>query len=153
MRNDEYIYRKQLISNGGLGNYFISIELEDLEAYDFNLTDKFRLQPLSHLEGLEESAAELYATYNTEFDPSSTSFQIQITSKENSMPLRDLKSQLINRLINVNGIIINAGKTLLKGTKITIKCRSCGHQKLSLVPKGLNELKMPYFCEGKANQT
>lgn len=153
MRDGDFIYRNQLIDNGGLGDYFISVDLADLDAYDFKLTQKIRDNPSAHLANMERVAAEVYATYNTDFDPNEISFQVQIVSKQNSMPLRDLKSKLINKLINVNGIIINAGKTLLKGTKIKIRCRTCGHEQLKVISKGLNELKMPYFCEAQTGQT
>lgn len=153
MRNDKYIYRQQLIDNGGLGDYLITINLADLEAYDLGLTEKIRQQPMSHIVNLESSAAELYATYNSDFDPEETHFQVQIISNENSMPLRELKSQMINKLINVNGIIINAGKTLLKGTKVKIKCKTCGHEQIKAISKGLNQLKMPYFCEAESGQS
>lgn len=153
MRDGDFIYRNQLIDNGGLGEYFISVDLADLDAYDFKLTQKIRESPAAHLENMERVAAEVYATYNTDFDPTETSFQVQIVSKQNSMPLRELKSHLINKMINVNGIIINAGKTLLKGTKVKIRCRTCGHEQLKVISKGLNQLKMPYFCEAETGQT
>lgn len=68
------------------------------------------------------------------------------------MSLRSLKSDSLGRLINVNGIIINAGKTVLKGRKVLARCKGCEHEKLVIVNKGLSGVSLPFFCERENNR-
>lgn len=91
---------------------------------------------------------ELLSSYDSSYLDDNVEFQVQINSKENPQSLRSLKSENIRRLINVNGIIINAGKTILKGKKVIAKCKGCEHEKIFLVDKGFHGVNLPFFCEG-----
>ena len=135
-----------------MGDYFLNIDLSDIENYDYSLCKKIRDMPLSHINNLEKATAELYAEYNQNFDPTELDFQIQIVSKENAKPLRALKSKDIGKLINVNGIIINAGKTLLRGRSVKLRCRACGHEMTIFVEKGLSGINIPFFCQRNVGQ-
>ena len=142
-----------MTNNGGLGEYFVNIDLSDIENYDYSLCQRIREMPLSHINNLEKATSDLYGEYNQNFNPDELDFQIQITSKENAKPLRALKSKDIGKLINVNGIIINAGKTLLRGRKVKLRCRSCGHEMTVIVEKGLSGINVPFFCQRNDGQT
>ena len=74
-------------------------------------------------------------------------FQVNIISNENPKPLRALKSEHIGKLININGIIVNAGKLLLKGKKVRLVCGTCGHTKQLIVEAGMCGFSKPFFCE------
>ena len=52
-----------------------------------------------------------------------------IVSNENPKPLRDLKSQQINKLVTVTGIVINSTKIIHKATKICVICKNCNNLK------------------------
>lgn len=43
--------------------------------------------------------------------------------------LRDLQSNIIGQLIVVPGIITNASRAAIRASKVTVKCRNCGHEK------------------------
>lgn len=66
-----------------------------------------------------------------------------------------LKSKNIGQLINIGGIIINSGKSLLRGRKIEIRCRTCGNEQTMFIEKGMMGVNLPYYCRsgsGLANQ-
>lgn len=52
-----------------------------------------------------------------------------IVSNENPKPLRDLKSQQINKMVSVTGIVINSTKIIHKATKICVICKNCNNLK------------------------
>lgn len=52
-----------------------------------------------------------------------------IVSNENPKPLRDLKSQQINKMVTVTGIVINSTKIIHKATKICVICKNCNNLK------------------------
>ena len=41
--------------------------------------------------------------------------------------MRELKSESVGKLVKIQGLIINAGKVLIKGKIIVLKCKFCGH--------------------------
>jgi DNA replicative helicase MCM subunit Mcm2 (Cdc46/Mcm family) len=52
-----------------------------------------------------------------------------IVSNENPKPLRDLKSQQINKMVTVTGIVINSTKIIHKAIKICVICKNCNNLK------------------------
>ena len=56
---------------------------------------------------------------------SKNDYQIMIISNENPKPLRDLKAPSINKLVTVNGIVINSTKIMHKATNISVICKNC----------------------------
>ena len=61
--------------------------------------------------------------------------------------LRDLQSNLLNRLIVVPGIITSASKSQIKASTITFKCKNCGFQKVKQVNPGLGGVSSERRCE------
>lgn len=74
-------------------------------------------------------------------------FQVNIKSNEHPKALRSLKSDHIGKLINVNGIIVNAGKMQLRGKMIKLRCKNCGHEKNVTIECGMGGFASPFFCE------
>ena len=143
-----FIYRSQILSNGGIGNYFVEINFADLESYDLRISMEIRNKPLFNLPLLEESVKELFLS----LDISKTSeevenFQINLVSGENPKKLRNLKSEDIGKLIKIEGIIISAGENLIKGQKVVLECKYCGHNKSMILEHGFSGVRLPTFCE------
>ena len=65
-----------------------------------------------------------------EYDEEVPKFQVQIQSDENPRMLRELQSNLVGHLVVIPGIITSASKTSIKATKVTYKCKNCGHEKI-----------------------
>jgi len=67
--------------------------------------------------------------------------------------LRELKSSLLNQMIIVQGIIVNASKTFFKARKLVIICRDCSQKQILEVTKGLGGVQIPRMCVASKGQT
>lgn len=65
--------------------------------------------------------------------------------------LRDLQSHLIGKLIVIPGIITNATRTQIKATKITYRCKNCGHEKTLSTGGGYGHHAAPRVCDNAKN--
>lgn len=70
-----------------------------------------------------------------------------ITSDSNAIPLRDLKSEYISKLVKVPGIVIAASSMRAKATKISLQCRGCQEVLPNLnINPGLEGFLLPRKC-------
>ena len=150
--DNEFVYRKQLISNGQLGEYYLRVSMEDLKIYDEKIASDVRYKPMFYTPLLERAIKELYAKYNPNCDLFSLSdFQLQLVSSENPRYLRSLKSDQIGQVVHITGIIISAGSIQIKALNVIMKCGSCKTEKRESVEKGLNGFYLPAFCDINKN--
>ena len=125
------------------------MDFEDLAGCDESLSDKLRKQPAEHLQIFEEAAKEV-ADEITAPRPEHEEvqdIQILLKSKANPTNIRDLKSEMVSRLVKITGIIIQASGIKAKTTKINIQCRSCNNviPNISINP-GLEGYALPRKC-------
>lgn len=89
-----YIYREQLRSNAQRGNYFLKIDIEHLMNFDEQLVSVFRQKPADYIKVFERAVEAIYRTdYMDELSPElyeAPKFQVQVSSDENPLMLRDL---------------------------------------------------------------
>lgn len=78
-------------------------------------------------------------------------FQVQVISNENSKPLRELKSDLLNKIVNVEGIIVSATRVYLKARELVLKCSNCGSEKVVHMPTGMESVPESRVCNGARN--
>lgn len=123
--------------------------MEDLAGFDENLADKMKQQPSEHLQIFEEAAKEV-ADEITSPRPDNEEvedIQILINSNANPTNIRELKSEMVSKMVKIAGVIISASGIKAKTTKITIQCRSCGNTIPNLtVSPGLEGYAMPRKC-------
>jgi DNA replication licensing factor MCM5 len=73
--------------------------------------------------------------------------QIVIASNANPTNIRDLKSDMVSRLVKISGVIISASGIKAKTTRISIQCRSCNNTIPNLkVSPGLEGYALPRKC-------
>ncbi|CAO1426441.1 unnamed protein product [Diamesa hyperborea] len=147
--NFHYKYRDTLKRHYLLGRYFLDVEIEDLAGFDENLADKIKKQPTEHLQIFEEAAKEV-ADEITAPRPEGEEVQdvqILLTSNANPTNIRELKSDMVSRLVKIAGVVISASGIKAKTTKISIQCRSCNNTipNLSVNP-GLEGYALPRKC-------
>jgi DNA replication licensing factor MCM5 len=65
--------------------------------------------------------------------------------------LRELQAQLINHLVVIPGIITSMGKSLIKATKLVVKCTNCGHEKILMSKPGMGAPPVPRICDNQRN--
>lgn len=123
--------------------------MEDLAGYDENLADKLKRQPSEHLQIFEEAARVVAdeVTAPRPEDEEVQDIQIIITSKANPTNVRDLKSEMVSRLVKVSGVVISASGIKAKTTRISIQCRSCNNTIPNLpVNPGFEGYALPRKC-------
>lgn len=148
MVGNQYVYREQLMANGGLDMFYISLNFEDIEKYDLKISVELRSKPLSTLPLLEQATKELYlASEINKTDADVADFQIQLHSGQHPKKLRSLKSEDLGRLVKVQAIIVNASKVVIKGKLVVLQCKYCGHEKKLVQEHGFTSLRIPVYCE------
>lgn len=150
-----FVYRDQLMKNGRIGNYFVKVNLNDIESYDIKMAMELRERPFSHLASVEKAARDYFIELEVgQQYVEVPSFQVQFYSGEEAKKLRQIGSDNINQIINIQGTVISAGRVLLKGKTVILRCKKCQHEKVINQGYGLNSLSIPSFCErnNKARQ-
>jgi DNA replicative helicase MCM subunit Mcm2 (Cdc46/Mcm family) len=61
--------------------------------------------------------------------------------------LRELNSALMGQLVVLPGIVIAASKTMIKSTKVVIRCQNCGHEKSLFMKNGFAGTQLPRQCD------
>lgn len=120
-----------------------------MAGYDENLADKLKRQPTEHLQIFEEAARHVAdeVTAPRAEDEEVHDIQIIINSKANPTNIRELKSEMVSRLVKVAGVVISASGIKAKTTRISIQCRSCGNTIPNLpVNPGLEGYALPRKC-------
>lgn len=70
-----------------------------------------------------------------------------LISRANPIPIRDLDTPYIGKLVRLSGIIISTNSITSKATSIHISCRSCRHVKLIDVGNGISGITFPRTCD------
>lgn len=104
------VYWEQLKANAQNEQFFLKVDMEDLINFDNRLGEAIRQQPNVYIDIFEQACYEVYKQTLPD-GYGEPVFQIQILSYENPWMLRDLQSNLLNRLIVVPGIITSASKS------------------------------------------
>ncbi|KAL1501163.1 hypothetical protein ABEB36_006544 [Hypothenemus hampei] len=148
--NFNYKYRDTLKRNYNLKQYQLDVNIEDVGSFDETLADKLYKQPTEHLPIFEEAATEIadeLTAPRPEGEEKVEEIQITFNSDANPSNLRELKSEVVSRLVKIPGIIVSATGIKAKATKISIQCRSCSNVIPNLAVKpGLEGYIMPRKC-------
>uniref|UniRef100_L7M9Q6 DNA replication licensing factor MCM5 n=1 Tax=Rhipicephalus pulchellus TaxID=72859 RepID=L7M9Q6_RHIPC len=148
--NFNYRYRDQLKQHYNMGQYWLEVAMEDISSFDEVLADKLSKQPTEHLPLLEEAAKEVadeVTRPRPEGEEDVADIQVLLKSEAHPVPMREIKSDQVSRLVKVPGIVIAATGTKAKATSITLQCRSC-RETVPNVPirPGLEGYALPRRC-------
>ena len=95
-------------------------------AFDEQLVSMFRQKPTQYIKVFEKAVAAIYKTdYMDELSPDLyevPKFQVQVSSDENPIMLRDLQSNLVGKIICIPGIITSTSKTNIRARTAVWKC-------------------------------
>lgn len=148
--NFNYKYRDTLKRNYNLRQYYLEVNLEDLRSFDETLAEKLCKQPSEHLAVFEDAGTEVADELThprPEDEEDINSIQIILSSDSNYISMRELKSEVVSRLIKIPGIIVSASQKKTKAIKMSIQCRSCQ----TIIPNistkpGLEGYALPRRC-------
>ncbi|KAF7488175.1 DNA replication licensing factor mcm5-A [Sarcoptes scabiei] len=123
----QYKYRNQLKEHYSIEQYWIEISLDDLASFDDELADNINKSPIQYLKIFESTATEFAdeITRPRIDDEPVKPIQVIFSSDANPISLREVKSDVISKLVKVPGIIISASNVRAKATKISLQCRGC----------------------------
>eukprot|EP00808_Paulinella_micropora_P006263 g14596.t1 len=142
-------YRDQLKAHYVQGTYQLNVDLNDLRAYDAVLVDEFIKFPSDLLPKLELAAKEVVRKLTVPQPPleDMPNFQVTLSNFPRFQDLRSLNSAQVNQLVAVRGIVVSAGKTRVKATKLTIMCRNCRAVKHIDSGNGFGSISLPRRCD------
>ena len=89
---------------------------------------------------------DIYDEMNPDL-PESPKFQVQVSTQENPIMLRELQSNLVGKLVCVPGIVTQTQKTQIRATTAVFECVNCGHRKRQKVPFGFHGCQAPGICD------
>ena len=148
--NYDYKYRNQLRDHYNLGEYWISVSLEDLDSYDEILSDKLKNQPSLYMEYFEQAATEIcdeITQPRPEGQEIVPNIQVMVTSICTPTPLRNLTSDYVSKLVTVSGIVVSAAQVRAKATSVTLQCIGCRDTVGNIsVKRGLDGYNYPRKC-------
>ncbi|KAI8927661.1 MCM2/3/5 family-domain-containing protein [Entophlyctis helioformis] len=150
----EYIYREQLRQNLIVNQNFVEVDMGHLLSYDEELANNLKERPKEYL-ALFENAVVTYAKQNNLLSTKTAhhNIQVMILSRANPIPIRELDTPLISKLVRVPGIIISSNNAQAKATLIHLMCRACRHVKLVPVTSGLAGITLPRMCDSEPDMT
>uniref|UniRef100_A0A6B0VF75 DNA replication licensing factor MCM5 n=1 Tax=Ixodes ricinus TaxID=34613 RepID=A0A6B0VF75_IXORI len=148
--NFNYRYRDQLKQHYNMGQYWLEVSMEDISSFDEVLADKLSKQPTEHLPLLEEAAKEVVDEITRprpEGEEDVADIQVLLKSDAHPIPMRDIKSDQVSKLVKVPGIVIAASGIKAKATSLTLQCRSCRETVPNIpVKPGLEGYALPRRC-------
>lgn len=148
--NHEYLYRDQLRDHFNLGQYWISVSLEDLDSYDEILSDRLKKNPTRLMDIFEQAATEVcddVTKPRKEGYEDVPNIQVMITSISNPTALRNITSDMVSKFMTVSGIVVTASNVRSKAITIALQCQGCR----DIIPniyirRGLDGYTLPRKC-------
>eukprot|EP01053_Blabericola_migrator_P000559 Blabericola_migrator_1__558@NODE_1138_length_5313_cov_213_148685_g774_i0_p1_GENE_NODE_1138_length_5313_cov_213_148685_g774_i0NODE_1138_length_5313_cov_213_148685_g774_i0_p1_ORF_typecomplete_len752_score123_99MCM/PF00493_23/2_1e03MCM/PF00493_23/2_4e93MCM_lid/PF17855_1/1_1e28MCM_OB/PF17207_3/1_1e27Mg_chelatase/PF01078_21/9_1e07Sigma54_activat/PF00158_26/0_00044AAA_3/PF07726_11/0_006AAA_5/PF07728_14/0_0073RuvB_N/PF05496_12/0_0092AAA_2/PF07724_14/0_015Sigma54_activ_2/PF14532_6/0_023AAA_32/PF13654_6/ len=75
-------------------------------------------------------------------------FHIEVICRETPTQIRELKSSMIQKLVVVPGIVVQAAKPFLKASTLVLQCKDCGARKMLRLPPWKQGVALPRNCDG-----
>merc|ERR1719215_2496454 len=159
-------YREQLQQNCSRGDFYLTVNLNDLNTHEDGevLAHALQDRPTEMVPLCERVLKELYkelaAGDEEEGLPDQRRSFIQLVltcdvDLEGSfgtmkpMLIRDMTSSEVEKLVVVQGIIISVKKARHKARKVMMKCSNCENMKEIIVPDGYSAAHIPSACDGR----
>ncbi|AJV59349.1 Mcm5p [Saccharomyces cerevisiae YJM1388] len=148
--DSQFIYRDQLRNNILVKNYSLTVNMEHLIGYNEDIYKKLSDEPSDIIPLFETAITQVakrisilsraQSANNNDKDPENTSmdtdslllnslptFQLILNSNANQIPLRDLDSEHVSKIVRLSGIIISTSVLSSRATYLSIMCRNCRH--------------------------
>ncbi|KAJ3069736.1 minichromosome maintenance protein 5, partial [Rhizoclosmatium hyalinum] len=148
-QDHQFILRDKLKSNCFVNQHFLEVDLALLSAFDEELANNVRERPANYLPMFEEALKQVAKDNGFVADLDEVpDFQVLLLSNANPIPVRELDSTYVSKLVKIHGITIAAANPTAKGTHIQIMCRTCRHTKVMPVGSGITGIQLPRKCDG-----
>eukprot|EP01083_Nonionella_stella_P073216 197797_1 len=153
--DETFLYRERLLNNYETRRYLVTIDFDDLNTFDPELSEKFRENPSIYLPLFENAAQEVVAM--TKFPKPSKDemhkIQVQIINVlRQPIPIRRLHAEHISKLVRVPGIVTSASKPRCKATRFTLRCTNCKATITRRAARGFGSIQIPRTCENASDE-
>ncbi|KAF0921118.1 hypothetical protein E2562_038651 [Oryza meyeriana var. granulata] len=133
----------------------VTVAIEDLDAFDAELSDKIRKSPADYLPLFETAASEVLASLRSKVagetgemeEPVTGDVQIFLSSKENCLSMRSIGADYMSKLVKIAGITIAASRVKAKATHVMLLCKNCRSVKTVPCRPGLGGAIVPRSCD------
>ena len=123
-----YAYRDELLRRWNRNEYYVEVDLSDLNEYDELLFNMIQTRPGEFMPFIESGAKDALKILLT--DPNQQKvdsdkipdFQVIFKSSQLVQSLRTLTAEHVNKLIKVPGIIISCSKIRAKANSVHLRC-------------------------------
>ncbi|KAK9312524.1 MCM2/3/5 family-domain-containing protein [Lipomyces starkeyi] len=167
----DFIYRDQLRENILVKQYLLSVDMAHVISYNEDLAHRLTNEPAELLPLFESAVRDVarrivfpgskttLATgaddtqIQDDFSREVPACQVILTSNANPLPIRELDSSHISKLVRIPGIVIGASTLSSKATVLHLMCKSCQHVERLFIGGGFSGVQMPRACPAPAGPT
>ena len=158
--NQQFIYREQIASNVALGNFFVTVDLYHVQAFDEDLMGKLMQYPADTVSALENAAKELARKFWKSETTLSVKdplfdFQVRLTAhlQSSTISMRQLDSTHVGKFVRIPGIVISTSSVVNRPTMLHLQCKFCDYTNQFEVPQygALGPISIPNTCQGTKN--
>lgn len=146
-------YREELKNNYNEGIYNLTVDLNDVRAFNEKLLHLLIQRPAEYLSVFEAAAKEV-AVAITSSDIKSeeelkkfADVQILLKNFPRITQIRALASDHVSTLVTVRGIVVAASRPRIKATRLSIMCRNCKVTKVIPCGAGFGGARLPRECD------
>ncbi|KAL2707340.1 DNA helicase [Kluyveromyces marxianus] len=135
--DSNFIYREQLRNNLLVHKYFLDVNTEHLIGYNEDLYKKLQDEPIDIIPLFEQAITQIakrivLLSQDSDVDPETalSNFplcQLILNSSSMEIPLRNLDSDHVSKIVRITGIIISSSVLTSRATQLSLMCRSCKH--------------------------
>ncbi len=122
------------------------IDWTDLYRFDEDLAEDVRRQP----DQLVEYAEEALRLFDLPVDVSLGQAHVRFTGLPDATPIRDIRAEHVNRLVNVRGIVRKSTGVKPKVEETAFECQRCGT--ITRIMQAGNSFQEPHQCGGCERQ-
>ncbi|MEM2904875.1 MAG: minichromosome maintenance protein MCM [Candidatus Bathyarchaeia archaeon] len=144
----EYSYRVRLAQMAAARQRVLHVRFEDLISFDDSLARSLVEEPDKLLPMAERAALAQLRTEALDYAEEVGSLRVRLRGFPGTLPLRELGSEHVNKLVRIDGILVRATPVkplLMVGA---FKCRRCGT--LNRVPQSGIFMTEPTWCENRS---
>ncbi|MFO7872637.1 MAG: minichromosome maintenance protein MCM [Candidatus Undinarchaeales archaeon] len=128
------------------GNYpdkqSLNVDFNDLDKFDPRVADQLVVDPEEVLKAAEDSLEEIELSIDGDYSINVRFFNLPESQTVN---IRDIRSEDLENLITIDGIVKSASEVRPEATKITYQCPECG--KNIVMIQDNKKIKKPRMCD------
>jgi DNA replication licensing factor MCM5 len=157
-----HTHRERLRQTLNIQHPTLVVNLQHVASFDAHLANQMKERPAYYLEQLESAVKKVPINYLLEQGEGANASagasligtkgsvpdcHVQLVSKENVVPVREIDSSMISKLVSLSGVIVSASSLSAKATQIHLMCKSCRHVQVFPVSAGFSGIQLPRKCD------